>query len=352
MFKSAVQYVNGMKTSDIQESQFDYAEVRFEDIAQMEDVLGENLRISGIVIDTDSAEELEVCAVKANMLGAEYVVLETWNAKDCQSLYDMLKKYTSICTTDVKILVENSYKTEGGFDYYNDFSDGWKLKELVTKLNELGKENFGICLNVGYANVLEINIKTMVKDCKEVLRLVHVNDNNGIKNQMQIPYTFTTGRGEFSTDWVHIVGALYKMEFEGWIVFDTVGTFKRTPQKLHRAVLKLLAGISKEWEDCYNIEDKLNQPEKKLILFGAGKMAQNYLEAFGDKCKPSFLVDNNKDIWGQQRFGYEVKSPQEILNIPEAERNVWICNMYYDAIGLQLDNMGIEYNCYIDHYYL
>lgn len=45
-------------------------------------------------------------------------------------------------------------------------------------------------------------------------------------------------------------------------------------------------------------------------------------------------------------MGIPVKSPDEILNVPENERNVWVCNMYYDAIGAQLDGMGVEYRCY------
>ena len=81
-------------------------------------------------------------------------------------------------------------------------------------------------------------------------------------------------------------------------------------------------------------------------------MIESYMDAFGEKYPPEFLVDNNSKLWGTKRLGFEVKKPEEILEIPQDQRNVWICNTYYDAIGLQLDKMGVEYSCYFDHYYL
>ena len=67
---------------------------------------------------------------------------------------------------------------------------------------------------------------------------------------------------------------------------------------------------------------------------------------------PAFIVDNNEELWGKERFGIPVKSPEDILLIPEDKRNVWICNTYYNAIGKQLEKMGIKYRCYYDHYFI
>ena len=116
---------------------------------------------------------------------------------------------------------------------------------------------------------------------------------------------------------------------------------------------ELLEAMYEEWiESCFKTEEYLAADGKKIILFGAGRMALNYMQNWGDKYPPAFLVDNNSEIHGQERWGIPVKSPDEILNVPESERNVWICNMYYDAIGAQLDSMGVEYRCYWDHYYM
>ncbi len=368
MFKSSVQYVDTLDTSNVNECGFGYMELRWEDIGKASKVTDKGIKVSGIVAKASemNSKALYQCVCDAKAIGAEYIVLETLGVTDSRCLYDIINTYVTEYTqdnessnstlnvekADIKIYIENGYKMEGDYVYYNDFSDAWKLKNLIEELNKLIADRFGLCFNVGYANMTVSNVPEYVKACGESIGVLHASDNDGIKNQHQMPYTFTTGRGGLSTEWAHIISKLYWSNFNGWVVFDTVGTFKRTPKELHKTMVKLLSAIKTEWEEVFNIEQRLNQPDKKLILFGAGKMALSYFEAFGNKYKPEFLVDNNKEVWGQWRFGCEVKSPEAILEIPPQQRNVWICNMYYDAIGLQLDNMGVEYQCYIDHYFL
>ena len=193
----------------------------------------------------------------------------------------------------------------------------------------------------------------MVRVCGKKTGIMHINDNDGKGDYHQMPYTFTTGRGLLSTDWGNIIGDLSRTGFDGRFVFNVEGTFKRTPAKLHKSMAELLEAMYEEWiESCFKTEEYLAADGKKIILFGAGRMALNYMQNWGDKYPPAFLVDNNSEIHGQERWGIPVKSPDEILNVPESERNVWICNMYYDAIGAQLDSMGVEYRCYWDHYYM
>ena len=38
------------------------------------------------------------------------------------------------------------------------------------------------------------------------------------------------------------------------------------------------------------------------------------------------------------------------LEIPEEERTVFVGNMYYMQVGIQLDSMGIKYKYYNDNY--
>ena len=63
-------------------------------------------------------------------------------------------------------------------------------------------------------------------------------------------------------------------------------------------------------------------------------------------------MDNNPDKWGEELMGIPILPPEEILSLTKDERNVWICNINYDAIGRQLDYMGVSYRCYYDHYYM
>ena len=81
-------------------------------------------------------------------------------------------------------------------------------------------------------------------------------------------------------------------------------------------------------------------------------MAKTYLDQWEEKYPPAFLIDNNSEIWGVVRGGYEIKSPEAILEIPEDERIVLICNMYYDAVAKQLNEMGVRYDYFWDQYYI
>lgn len=89
---------------------------------------------------------------------------------------------------------------------------------------------------------------------------------------------------------------------------------------------------------------------KKVILFGSGLMFENYMERYGGKYRPAFLVDNDENKWGRSRMGIEIKEPGAILEVPEKKRHLIICSFYYREISRQLDKMGIhDYKVYIQN---
>lgn len=89
---------------------------------------------------------------------------------------------------------------------------------------------------------------------------------------------------------------------------------------------------------------------KKIILFGAGMMMEDYMKKWGNRYRPDFLVDNDENKWDRQRFGIPIKSPEEILKVPEGKRRLIICSFYYKEIQKQLEEMGIrDYCVYVQH---
>lgn len=87
---------------------------------------------------------------------------------------------------------------------------------------------------------------------------------------------------------------------------------------------------------------------KKIILFGAGLMFEDYMKKYGDKYRPAFLVDNDESKWGRSRMGIPIRKPDEILEVPAEQRNLIICSYYYREISEQLDKMGIrDYKVYV-----
>lgn len=87
---------------------------------------------------------------------------------------------------------------------------------------------------------------------------------------------------------------------------------------------------------------------KKIILFGSGMMFEDYMEKYGSKYRPDFIVDNDENKWDRKRMGIDIRRPEAILDIPKEKRHLIICSYYYREISEQLDKMGItDYKVYV-----
>lgn len=80
----------------------------------------------------------------------------------------------------------------------------------------------------------------------------------------------------------------------------------------------------------------------KIVLFGAGTVAKNYLKKYGKKYKPSFLIDHDSKKWGTLQDGIMIRAPKDILNIDKNNLKVIICSEHYQEIENQLRSMKIE----------
>lgn len=310
--------------------------------------LGFTVPISSV--DNQIFRQIIISAKKNHV---DYIVLETAGCKE-----DIFKKIVTynrevIKNSDILLLLENGMIGNEKDGYFcGPYSDAHQLVEVVEDCNEIiGSKNIGVAINVGYANLLAKNLRSFLYEVRDYLKLVHINDNDGVHNDMQLPYTFTKGRGVITTDWMFFSEELRRMSFDGYLVFDTKGLFLRSPKELHITFLRMLYTIANEWNKDFDFErDILNLPNKKIILFGAGKMANTFMEKFGERYTPLFIVDNDPKKWGKRFMGVEIKKPEEILLIPEEERNVVVCNSFYEAVAMQLGKMGVQYTRCDDRY--
>lgn len=361
---SGVQYMPSLKMEAIAEGGFSYAEIPYELIERnglptYEKKEGESrlLRVSGLTYPLQDvvSDKLYALLEACKKYQGNYLVLETMNCKP--GILEEIVEECAMMLVDygIPIFIENGCQGDDISGYIHSvYSDVSGLKRIADYCNRLCERPMvGICYNIGYGNLLAKNIRSQLHQCREYLCMIHANDNGGMKNDRQMPYTFTKGRGELVTDWYHIIGQLIRMDFQGWMIFDTIGLFGRCPEKLQTQFIRLLRGLVTEWESQYTFAERvLNQPDKKLILFGAGQMLGHYMRVFGEKYPPYFAVDNGPARWNTEIMGVPVRNPQEILAVPEEERNVVICCMYYDAIGTQLREMGITYNEFQDRYFV
>ena len=361
---AGVQLSESLKLEAIADGGFSYAEIPYEIIEK--DALptyrkseGESriLKVSGFSyplakLTPDKLYELlESC----RKYQANYIVLDTMNCE--AGILENVVEECSMMITDYRIpvFIENGCNGSDETGYLNGaYSDISSLKSIAEYCNKMCDTAIvGICINVGYSNLLAKNVRSQIDQCSEYLCMVHVNDNGGVYNEKQMPFTFTRGRGNLITDWYHIIGALIKMEFSGWLIFDNNGTYKRVPEMLQTQYVRMLHAIADEWQEQFTFIDRvLNKPDKKLILFGAGQMLSDYMDVLGDKYPPYFAVDNGQNRWKTKICGVDVKEPLAILDVPEEERNVVICCMYYDSISAQLKSMGVEHSEFQDRYYV
>lgn len=82
--------------------------------------------------------------------------------------------------------------------------------------------------------------------------------------------------------------------------------------------------------------------EPVLVLFGAGAIADAFLERYGNIAKPAFFVDNNSKKWGTARHGIRIESPEVLRSLSKEEIYVIVCSKYASDIGRQLVEMGIR----------
>lgn len=81
---------------------------------------------------------------------------------------------------------------------------------------------------------------------------------------------------------------------------------------------------------------------RQLILFGTGKVFQEYCKNHRGNEVPAFAVDNDCSKWGQICNGIEIRSPWAILEIPREKRQVLICCKKTSQIEAQLRKMGVK----------
>ena len=106
-------------------------------------------------------------------------------------------------------------------------------------------------------------------------------------------------------------------------------------------------GIKMSSDSTIKLYDSLQGlDDKKLILFGAGKYADNFLDKYGERYKVDFIIDNDREKWGKEKRGIAIKSPEEIRSLIYGTYRIIIAIANYEPIIEQLNSMGINESSY------
>lgn len=144
---------------------------------------------------------------------------------------------------NITICMENIYTNIGSHLVEGPCCDVKKAVERIDHMNEkYGKEVLGFCFDTGHANLVGIDFEDFIVTLGKRLKVLHIHDNDGIRDLHQIPFTFTRSRENMSaTDWEGFIKGLQRIGFDRVLCFETAPVLSAFPQKMKQDVLKFIA---------------------------------------------------------------------------------------------------------------
>lgn len=158
------------------------------------------------------SREIEAAAI----LGAKYIIIHPiktglydktrekdhkLNLKMYESLRPALKEF------GVKVAIENMFEYDP-FRRRLGYCECSYAKDLNLYIDELGDEQYGICLDIGHSNLVMQPPGDEVRKLKGRLSALHIHDNNGLEDYHYPPFYGTI-------DWSDFMSALKETGYSG-----------------------------------------------------------------------------------------------------------------------------------------
>lgn len=150
------------------------------------------------------------------LLGAKYIVIHPFlykieeeykkevreiNVKFFNEIKEALIEY------DIVACLENLWEyNKDGVIVKSNTSNADEINAILDELND--DEHFGICLDTGHMNLVHQDISSQIRKMGRRLKVLHINDNDGIKDDHLIP---TQG----NINWISIIKALKEIQYKG-----------------------------------------------------------------------------------------------------------------------------------------
>ena len=147
----------------------------------------------------------------------------------------------------ITICIENLYQNTGGHLVEGPCCNVKKAAERIDRINEKYKAQvLGFCFDTGHANLVGIDFEGFLTALGDRLKVLHIHDNDGMKDLHQIPFTFTkTRENRTSTDWEGFVRGLRAIRFDGALSFETAPVLSSFPEAMKEDVLRLIGRIGR-----------------------------------------------------------------------------------------------------------
>lgn len=173
-----------------------------------------------------------------NFLGSEELEWQE-TAKLIDSIAPMAKEM------GITICIENLYDSIGGHLVEGPCCDVHKAVERIDSINEkYHAEVLGFCFDTGHANLVGLDFEKFITTLGHRLKVLHIHDNDGIRDLHQIPFTFTANReNKPSTDWEGFIRGLCNIRFNKVLSFETAPVLSTFPEEMKETVLGFIAQI-------------------------------------------------------------------------------------------------------------
>lgn len=264
-----------------------------------------------------------------------------------ESIQKTIKFYKDLAEAvngEIEVLVTTvPYENHGRY-IRGDYMNPYYLADLIDGLNEYSEENgygvtFGICLDVGLYRLMGQSVYEVCRVLRDRICATYLSENDGRYNSHLAPLSLGFNNANIM-NWRDIIRGLRSIDFDGPVIFDFRETVLAYSHLLWLQVIRVIYATATYLVWNLGIDNALRKYNKR-VLFGAGRMCADYMKYYGKQFPPLFTCDNNSAIWGTTYMGLEVKNPQVLMNLPE-DCAIFICNMYFDEIELQLKEMGVK----------
>ena len=194
------------------------------------------------------AQSMAICAV----LGSPYNVVHPNVPKE--RIYDQFKDECWELNRDfysrlipfakdagVKIAVENMFNRDPILNKYcpTVVSTGEELCAYIDRLNEIAQEEvFVACLDVGHALITDDTPEHMICQLGDRLQVLHIQDNNGIRDAHTMPYM---GR----IDWNEVAKALKEVNYRGTFSLEADNTYRVVGKECDDITLAFMQAVGR-----------------------------------------------------------------------------------------------------------
>jgi len=155
----------------------------------------------------------------------------------------------------ITICSENLYDSIGGHLIEGPCCDARKVVERIDRINNrYHAEVLGFCFDTGHANLLGLDFESFITTLNHRLKILHIHDNDGVRDLHQIPFTFTrTRENQPSTDWDGFIRGMRNIKFNKVLSFETAPVMTSFPEALQEDMLGFIARIGEYFAEAISM---------------------------------------------------------------------------------------------------